>query len=549
MASIQRIFPRLNTSALSFVRKPLGVLGTWDQASAVYSGPGARYVGPQAGSAQVQAVPRFNAVPGGATQALLLAQVVSDPLRTVLIPASSWSIGFAAQLANAGAAYKWQGRAALFVLSGTSGQRRATICDTTPIGSGGRTAPGELTCLATIAGQAVQLFAGDCIVLELGISVANTAAALAPQASLFADGLTPITSDNVVTADAATVLETPQELLLTLPTAGEQHSASVTHAQAVAILKEAWPPNSGTFYDWDSPDAIVHKIFEALGDVVKLYGYDQSDRIFRECNPLTTVELLPEWEALLGITLSDAALRTRSVDQCRQTVLARLRELGPLTKFALASIFAQLDGYMPPASPEVLTTSPATLEAANLYTDPVGGAIPTGTGFGNTNLVRFTPTLLDGGVVWAAGVWVILNLSSVASQALHVQLSSPNFTSVSWSGGPNLSPNVLLRSPQFAGGPIHGNWFLNIYRDVGSPAVTLSSWSLYVLGKGWGGRTSSRFIWSVFLDAAHQNVDRRDIDSTLDRITQSYTEGFVIFDKTSIPGTNTHRAGRFIPGS
>jgi hypothetical protein len=92
-------------------------------------------------------------------------------------------------------------------------------------------------------------------------------------------------------------------------------------------------------------------------------------------------------------------------------------------------------------------------------------------------------------------------------------------------------------------------WQLNIYRDVGSPAVTLNSWSLYTLGKTWGGREGMKHIWSIYLDAEHQTVERRDIETTLDRITQSYTEGFVIFDKTSIPGTNTHRAGRFIPGA
>ena len=87
MASIQRIFPALNTTALSFVRKPAGALGQWSQASAVYGAQGARYAGPSVGTAQIQAVPQFNAVPGGTTQTLLLAQFVSDPLRSVLIPA------------------------------------------------------------------------------------------------------------------------------------------------------------------------------------------------------------------------------------------------------------------------------------------------------------------------------------------------------------------------------------------------------------------------------------------------------------------------------
>jgi hypothetical protein len=328
----------------------------------------------------------------------------------------------------------------------------------------------------------------------------------------------------------------------------------VTRADAVRIVKEAWPPRSDSMYDWDSPDAVVHKIFEALGDVVKIYGYDQSDRLFRELNPLTCVELLPVWESLLGITLSEAALRTRSADQRRQTVLARLREMGPLTIHNLAAIFATLAGYVSPARPDVLELSRVDMESHNTYTDPIGGVIPTGTGFDNTNLIRITPTLLDGGEVWDAGALLTLNLStSTFARFIRIQLTSPNYTTATWDFSllaPD-PPSVLkLRSPAHAGGPIHGNWRLNIYKFLlGGPPIVLTSWSLYVLGKRWGGRGGEKHIWSVYLDAQHQAVDRRDLDSTLDRITQSYAEGFVIFDETSIPGTNTHRAGRFIPGS
>jgi subtilisin-like proprotein convertase family protein len=549
MASLQRIFPSLTTNALSFVRKPVGALGSWDQVSAVYSALGARYVGPAAGGVQTQAVPRFNAIPNGATQKLLLVQFVSDPLRAAFIPALSWNVAFAVQLANAGASYTWQGTAALFVLSGTSGRRRATLFDTTAVGSGGRTVTAEYTCLDIILGQAAQVRAGDCLCLELGVTIANSAAALAPVVSLFAQGTTPITADNVAVSSAQTVLEAPVELLLTLPQAGEPPSPSVTIADAVRILKEAFPPRSSSLYDWDLPDALVHKITDALGTVMKLYGFDQSDRIFREVNPLTTVELLPSWEALLGITLSESVLRVRSVEQRRQTVLGRLREMGPLTVHNLAAIFAQFAGYVSPAVPEVLELNRTDMESANTYSDGIGGAIPTGTGFDNTNLVRMTPTLLDGGVVWDAGALVTLNLSAAQSEHLHVELTSPSFQTVTWEGGPNLTTAVKLRSPNHAGNPIHGNWRLRIYRDLGSPAVSLVSWNLYVLGKKWGGRGGAKHIWSVYLDAQHQAIDQRDIDTTLDRITQSYAEGFVISDKTSIPGTANHRAGRFIPGT
>lgn len=554
MASIQRIFPNLAANALSFVRKPVGALGKWDQVSAVYSARGARYAGPAAGTAQVQAVPRFDAVPGGTTRKLMLAQFVSDPLRSALIPTASWNVAFAAQLANAAATYTWRGQAALFVLNGTTGQRRATLFDTSNVGSGARTVTTERTCLESIPGLAAQVRAGDCLCLELGIAVTNAAAALAPQVSLFAGGTAPITADDAATTSAQVVLEAPQNLLLSLPTAGEPPGASVTLADAVRIVKEAWPPRSGSLYDWDSPDAIVHKVFGALGDVAKLYGFDQSDRIFREANPLTTVELLPTWEALLGITLSESVLRTRSVEKRRQTVLARLREMGPLTLHNLAAIFAQLAGYVPPAVPDVLELTRQHMEPSNTYTDLLGGTIPTGTSFDATNLVRITPTLLDGGEVWDAGALVTLTLSStVGARHLRVRLEGPSGTEAIWSlenGSDPTSPVLRLRSPAHAGGPVHGNWTMNAFLATAPPMpISLVSWNLYVLGHRWGGRGAAKHIWSVYLDPQHQAVDRRDIDTTLDRITQSYAEGFVIFDKTSIPGTATHRAGRFIPGS
>lgn len=554
MASIQRVFPNLTANALSFIRKPIGALGKWEQISAIYSAQGARYAGPAAGSAQVQAVPRFDLIPNGATHRIMLAQFVSDPLRSALIPAASWNVAFAAQLANAAATFAWRGQAALFILNGTTGQRRATLFDTSNVGTGSRTVTTERTCLESIAGLAAQVRAGDCLCLELGISVTNTAAALAPQASLFAGGTSPITTDDAATTSAQAVLEAPQNLLLSLPTAGEPPGASVTRSDAVRIVKEAWPPRSGSLYDWDSPDAIIHKIFEALGDAIKLYGFDQSDRIFREANPLTTTELLPTWEALLGITLSESVLRTRSVEKRRQTVLARLREMGPLTLHNLAAIFAQLAGYVPPSVPEVLELTRADMEPSNTYTDVLGGTIPTGTTFDATNLTRITPTLLDGGEVWEAGAILTLNLSStVGARHLRVRLEGPSGTEAVWSlenGSDPTSPVLRLRSPAHAGGPVHGNWKLSVFLIVNPPPmITLLSWSLYVLGHKWGGRGAAKHIWSVYLDPAHQAVDRRDIDTTLDRITQSYAEGFVIFDKRSIPGTSTHRAGRFIPGS
>ena len=115
---------------------------------------------------------------------------------------------------------------------------------------------------------------------------------------------------------------------------------------------------------------------------MKLYAFDQrGDRVFRETDPLTFVRLLPVWEALLGITLSEAALRSRSAEQRRQTVLARLREMGPLTLHNLAAIFAQLAGYVAPARARGAEFQRGDMEPPNTYADPISAAIPTGTTF------------------------------------------------------------------------------------------------------------------------------------------------------------------------
>jgi hypothetical protein len=561
---IQRMFPRLGTSALSFVRQPSAALGTWTQSNTVFArGAGARYVGPDEGAAQVTAAPLFAAIANGATDACLIGQFIGDPLKEQTIAAGTWRVAFAAAVANANAGtFEWQGRAALTVVDWQTGGRRATIFDTTAIGSALRSVTTERTCLQDVTGVACKVRTGDYLCLELGVAVLNSAAALAPQASLFCDGVAPISSDNVAATDALSVLEAPAELALSLPQTGEQPDASTTHAQVVQLLKDHWPRHTGVFWAWDESGSHVYKYFQWLADAVKLYGYDQVDRAFREVSPLTCVELLPAWEALLGISLSKAALRGRTVAQRRRVVLARLRERGPLSLHNLAAIFAQLANYVPGTRPEVRELDGQTdMRGANTFSETFATPepVPADVAFdSSTNLVRSTPVLLDGGHVWDAGVELALVMSSTATAGLRVMVMGPDFTQASWGESdypiPNLVTLLKLRKPSHAGKAMHGAWRLYVYRIAGSPVIDLVSWSLYVLGKGHGGRGQAKFTWSVFLDSAHQAVDRRDVETTLHRITQSYARGFCVYSTRARPGelvggVGVHRAGRFLPGS
>ena len=74
-APVQRMFPRLGTSALSFVRKPTAALGGWNQTNTVFArGAGARYVGPEEGTAQQDAAPVFAAIPNATLAAAAIAR-------------------------------------------------------------------------------------------------------------------------------------------------------------------------------------------------------------------------------------------------------------------------------------------------------------------------------------------------------------------------------------------------------------------------------------------------------------------------------------------
>lgn len=544
-APLQRIFPRLGSASLSFLRKATGAIGVWTQAPAMFLGSASRYVGPDAGTSQVQAAPSFSAVPNGATHTVLCAQFFSDPLREQTIAAGSWRIGFGAQLANAGVNFTWRPQAALHVVNGITGTRRGTIFPVSNVGAGGRTATTEQTALGSVTGIAVQVRTGDYLCLELGLSVTNAAGALAPQASVWCDGATPISSDAAATTSAMAVVEAPASMALSLPTTGERPDASVSATLAPRIVKDMWPPHTDQLYAWDESDRVVKKFFDFLGDAIKLYGYDEVDRAMRESSPATCVELLPAWEATLGIALSRVALAQRSPTARQQAVLARLRELGPLTLHNLAAIFAQLAAYVPPSAPEVIEPTAAEIETACTWSETV----PSGSGVVNSGayLIRSTPVLLDGAHVSDGGVLVKATFDVATLSGLSLRLASPDYVFADWTGISAQSTQVVLRSLAHEGKAVHGNWRLYVTKAVGAPAIELQSWSLLVQGKGHGGRAFT--WWSVYLDSSHQAVDRRDVEATLDRITQAYARGFAVYSKTSLPGTAVHRPGRFLPGS
>jgi len=542
MTAVRSLYPRLGTAAISFERRPAATYGGWTQVAAGFTVANALYIGPTPGDTEIQTAPTFTSIANGTTDALLCAQVCGDPLARQTIAAGTWRVGFAARLTNAGIAFKWSGQAALYVINGLTGERRGAIFNRTRIGSLNRVATVETTCLATVAGFAVEVFTGDYLALELGIAVTNAAAATVPAASIYADGTQEITGDALARSDVRSSLAAPQDLLLALPLAGEPEAPTVSHGAAVQLLKEHFPPYSALLYDWDASDTTLYKIFAFLGDALKVFGYDQIDRLLREISPLTCVELMPEWEAALGISPPGS----QTMAQRRAAVLAGIRTLGPLTPYNLLSALAQLAGYAPGTYPELIEFD--ATQITPVFTQTVNTAIPEVDTFDLASEYT-TPVILDGGETWPTGAMLKLDLGAAAGPEIHVRLEAPNYTSFDLVGGGVASNTLYLRTAALAGGGAHGSWRMLIRRDIGSAVNTLSTWSLTTYGVGRGGRGQRKGNWSVYFDSSHRAFDERTARALLDKVTQAYGKSWLVFDKTSIPGTADHVPGRFLPGS
>ena len=391
MPVFQSFFLRLGVAALSFLVRPAGYLAAWEQTGGT-AGSQAKYLGTEPGSAQLSVAPVFAPVPNGAgnAQDLALAQFLSDPLAKQTVAAGNWRLSFAARLQNAGLTYVWTGRAALYVIDGTSGARRATIFNLRGIGATARSSNVELTCFeVTIPGLACTLFGGDFLCLELGVEVENTTGAgVAPQAVLFADGTTGIPTDNAPIASARGMLVAPAFLRLSLPEPGEPANPTVSFPGALELVKQAFPP--GAPYDWNVTDSPDYEWIAFFADLFKRYGWDFMDLLDRESDLSRLVLRAPDWEGLMSLSASRAAQDQKTIEQRRSAILARWRENGPSTLFLIAAAIGALGDYDDPSQVPLIETSSAELRSFNEWFDviPGGGVIPTGAAFGAANLMR-----------------------------------------------------------------------------------------------------------------------------------------------------------------
>lgn len=558
---VQSFYPRLSLAALSFLRRPSGYLGGWEQQAVAYAGRGARYMGIVSGPAQKQATTTWASIANGATAHLACAQFLSDPLVRQTVEAGDWIIAMGGQVANAVANYFWWGDVGLFVIDGRTGQKRATIINHLQTVGTSRVLTTERTARQTIAGLAFEIFTGDYLCLELGIAILNnTGAARTPTASLYADGATPILIDNAATADAQTIITAPTTFTLSLPQPGEPPDPSVTSAESVQLMRSALPPN--TDHDFDDTSSPDYQLLSWMGESFKRFGHDVVDLLVRELDPRKAVLKLADMRAVFGITQDPPSLPEQ-----RALVLARYREYGgPTSLFGVAAAVGVVLGYDDPSQLEIMQISAAQLETALIYQPRANLPIPEDTDFGATNLIIRTPFVMDGGAIWDAGVKVKASLDAVAGKQVHIRLVGPDGTTKSWSPitrWQEVTAHVLY-GKEFSGKAVHGNWTLYAWREVGSPAVTLEDLFLYIAGAPRAyvgldtplplgppqpaavpnvvrnaGLGRHKFWWGVYADpsklSAKTAADFGAARQALGRLRHGYQKADLILSKEPIP--------------
>lgn len=471
---VQAMYLRLGVAALSFIKRPTGYFAAWSQTNPQGLGPGACYMGPALGTAQRQMPVTWAAVPNdGLSYRLGFTQFLSDPFTRQSCAAGLWTLGFGQLTTNAGATIDWNGNAALYVIDGRAGTRRATAFNLRAIGNP-HTNVGERTCyeFSLIPGQGFELFTGDYLCLEVGVAIRNTGGAPAvPGTSIFADGVTEIVQDDDPTASAKAMLFSPFYLTTALPQPGEPKDPSVTSAEAVQLVRGALP--GSTFHDFDDPTSPDAELLAWYGEIFKRFGWDVLDLLARELDPRTAVLKLKDMRATWGVTQDPPALPEQ-----RALVIARMREYGgPSSLFGVAAAIGVVLGYADPSQLEIMEISADQLKAALRFDYPsyMGGAVPTGTGFGSSNLILRTPMLLDGGAVWDAGSKLFLRFDAVCGKRIHVRLMGPDGTVVDWEPITHWQEGVshVLYGKGHRHKAMHGTWTLFVWREIGSPAVNL----------------------------------------------------------------------------
>lgn len=301
---------------------------------------------------------------------------------------------------------------------------------------------------------------------------------------------------------------------------------SRTLEEALAAVKQLYPPGSEDLYDWDTRTAWVTRELRVVARAV-LATWGQQEKLRRELNPAQAVELLDGWERLMGLAPGWLTLAQR-----QQRMVARWRQHGPASPGNLLLLLSTVSG---PTQPTIMETSRSAVTERvwrDLQTFPAVAAS------GVTNLVI---GCADNAPASNAGARVAFRLTHPSVEDLSVKIIAPSGAqspSMRVGLGAAVAQDFCFRWKGAAGEVIDGDWTIRITNSgasagsIDDPAGDGIS-GILVEGIGRGvlgaqGLASAIFRWAALVDESlttPQIYSRQDFKRELRRSNPAHCEG------------------------
>lgn len=290
----------------------------------------------------------------------------------------------------------------------------------------------------------------------------------------------------------------------------------------------AMPPDITDVIDFDRGD-IPGDLVTAEAQLFLARGIEDVERLRREASPLTVLEDIPEWEAVMGMTESVVA-RSGTPAQRRAQIISRLRERGATTVEMVRAVLQPFLQYADPSQIVVQEVDRGALRAKHTRIW--------------TGLETFPPEAVitwkvrDDARVSRAGAQVDLLLNTTDLSKVTATLRAPDATPVvvnriGRGARTGLEPNVRIYFKPHAGNVIYGTWQLSLTStNVGD---TVERAELFVEGegrdsKGYDGLGAMKAQWGVVVeeDKLGPGADLRGALAALRRINYATRATFLI---------------------
>lgn len=329
---------------------------------------------------------------------------------------------------------------------------------------------------------------------------------------------------------------------------------TVSADDARKAIIAALPEGSTDLYDFEET-GYFGRTLTGQASAVKAAGYDQIDRTYLEISPLTCVEKIPDWEAALGLSETPIA-KFGTLIQRRGAILGKLRESGTSSLDDIRTAVQPYFMYADQNAIEIIETDRAALRTLNTYftrTTPLPVVIgAASTGFANW-VVRDGPRAGD------AGATLYLTLTGTLEQ-IYVELRGPVGIAVFMIGslgrGAVVNEPLTLRSKNFVGFPINGNWEMSLI--TGADPAEIANAELFVEGvgrhpDGSQGLGAAMYEFAVVADPSllGTGYDIEGAYRAIQRIKPAHTIATIIqktgADACAIPDTLSAIPDRAIP--